>query len=155
MIDWKAIRAYYATRHSVLAAAPANRWALDPYEWKEGGIRMTPIEAALWHDIRAEGLVLYPQYPVGRYFVDFGNPAAKVAIECDGAAWHLNTDADKLRQASIESYGWSVYRLTGRQCFEDTTEVEDDDSGCVLLVPCHARQLLRAIAARHAISTRM
>lgn len=74
----KAIREFYGMAWKDIKAAGATEWGIDPYEvdW----IRLfTPIEFALWHDIRNANAVLYPQYPVGRYLVDFGNPVAQVA----------------------------------------------------------------------------
>ena len=77
--QWGRIRAYYQGHEQALLTERADRWALDPYEWAiDAGITLTPIEEALWHDLRQAGVVMYPQYPVGRFFVDFANPKAKV-----------------------------------------------------------------------------
>lgn len=79
---------------------------------------MTPIEAAIWSDIRELGLPLWPQLPVGRVFVDFGNPVKRVAVECDGAQWH-DKDRDALRDVYLGNMGWRVYRIPGRLCLTD------------------------------------
>lgn len=118
MTDWDRIRAHYKRHEAAIQAAGASEWGIDAYAWEEVA-RMTPIEAWLWADIRAIGAVLYPQYPVGRRFVDFGNPVAKVAIECDGAKFHQDKEADDKRQREIEALGWTVYRVTGRECRTD------------------------------------
>lgn len=111
-----AIRKHYAERAHLIVNA--SDWDLDPYEWDtpKSGIRLTPIEAAVWEELRNQDVVMYPQYPVGRYFVDFGNPVAKVAIECDGAAWHKDVEKDSRRQSEIVSMGWRMYRIGGRDC---------------------------------------
>ena len=123
----EAIREFYRmAREDIKAAGPAE-WGIDPYEvdW----IRLfTPIEFGLWHDIRNANAVLYPQYPVGRYFVDFGNPVAKVAIECDGAKWHQDGQRDAVRQRAIEDLGWSVYRISGGDCKKDFDEETKEQS---------------------------
>lgn len=111
----EAIRDHYRRHADAIRAAGKNQYGIDPYAW-DSLVSMTPIEWPMWQDIRSIGMVMYPQYPVGRFFVDFGNPVAKVAIECDGAAWHQDKAADKRRQDKIESMGWTVYRFTGRQC---------------------------------------
>jgi very-short-patch-repair endonuclease len=80
------------------------------------GIVLTPIEQWLWHDIRALDLVMYPQYPVAGFFVDFANPKAKVAIECDGAEFHQVYEKDASRDAKLKSLGWTVYRISGNAC---------------------------------------
>ena len=82
------------------------------HEWK-----MTPIEENVWSDIRKFSVPLYPQVPVGQYFVDFGNPWEKVAIEVDGKEWHMNKEKDDKRQKEIESMGWAVYRIPGKDTY--------------------------------------
>lgn len=75
----------------------------------------TPIEAAVWAAIRQHGLRLYPQYPVGRFFVDFGDPWRRVAVECDGRAFH-DPVRDAARDKALRALGWHVVRLPGRDC---------------------------------------
>jgi very-short-patch-repair endonuclease len=144
MNDFQGIKALYRAKDSDIRRVGANRYGADPYCWS-GLVDMTPIEYAMWCDFRSLGIVMYPQYPVGKYFVDFGNPVAKVAIECDGAAYHTDKAADKSRHKKIESLGWNVYRFTGRECNEVTEEVYGDDE------TTYGR--LRAIAAVHNLSS--
>lgn len=75
----------------------------------------TPIEQAAWGDIRCAGLPLWPQLPVGRFFVDFGNPVVKVVLECDGKEWH-DERKDAERDRELNSMGWRVFRASGRRC---------------------------------------
>jgi very-short-patch-repair endonuclease len=144
MNNWTAIRAFYATiRGEVMARR--NEWANDDaYLWDHlGRIELTPIERWLWSDIRSVDAVLYPQYPVGGFFVDFGNPVAKVAIECDGAEWHKDKQKDAERDAKLVAIGWTVYRITGRDCrsqYEEETRT-----------PGAALPFVREIAERHRI----
>lgn len=145
-------KAFYRTRAALIEAGPRDDWALDPYEWDhDGTIVLTPIERWLWHDIRLCDLVLYPQYPVGRFYVDFANPVAKVAIECDGKAFHLDVVKDERRQAEIEALGWTVYRFTGAECRQDTEEVYDEDHDCYVLRPSETRRRIRRIGEDHDI----
>ena len=119
--DWPAIRAFYREAHQDIVGAGRNEWGIDPYLWDTFGmIRMTPIEAWLWHDIRYCDAVLYPQFPIGKYVVDFANPVAKVAVECDGAAYHTDKAKDAIRDADLMEQGWSVYRAPGWLCRTDT-----------------------------------
>ena len=147
-----AVAAHYDAMRQDLERTPRDRWAADPYAWCDV-IRMTPIEESLWTDIRAEGVVLYPQFPVGRFFVDYGNPAAKVAIECDGKEFHVDKAKDAARQAEIESMGWKVYRLTGAAC-KMTDTYDEDEFGVERLMPSPARSLIRLVADRHMIAIR-
>lgn len=143
---------FYGTRMKQILAAKRNEWGIAPYEadWIE---IFTPIEEALWHDIRALGGVLYPQFPVGRFFVDFGNPQARVAIECDGAAFHTDYAKDKKRQDEIEAMGWAVYRFTGRDCLKCNQEIEDEDGRMRLHESATYREL-KLIINSHGIGDR-
>jgi very-short-patch-repair endonuclease len=147
------IAAHYASIEDDIRRTPANRWATDPYAW-HAVVSMTPIEASLWSDIRIEGVVMYPQFPVGRFFVDYGNPVAKVAIECDGKQFHTDKAKDDARQREIEALGWTVYRLSGAACNTTDTYDMDDDSGIERLIPGPARRLIRLISDKHNVSLR-
>lgn len=110
------IRANYK-RHQAMVDAGLSEWFKgDPYEVGDWLSVFTPIEFSMWQDIRGMGLDLWPQLPVGRFFVDFGNPVAKVAVECDGRQWHLDQEKDAARDAELERMGWKVYRVPGWQC---------------------------------------
>lgn len=137
------LRDFYRLVGNEIFDAGKSEWGIDCYE-VDWTLLFTPIEYGLWYDIRDSNSVLYPQYPVGRFFVDFANPVAKVAIECDGYAYHLDKAKDASRQAEIESLGWTVYRITGRDCMSDFKE-EIMESGV-------ARKLISRIAERHGIS---
>lgn len=151
--SWDRARRHYEKHGVRILSTPADQWALDPYAWDfEAGLKLTPIEQSLWFDIQAESAVLYPQFPVGRYFVDFGNPVAKVAIECDGAAWHTDKAKDEDRQQAIEALGWTVYRITGSDCNKvDAYSVDDLGIDRVEFGP--ARLLMREIVRRHGIAS--
>lgn len=124
MTNWNAIRQFYMELEAAIFEAGRNEWACgDAYLWDwQGGISMTPIERWLWSDIRALDAVLYPQYPVGRFFVDFANPVAKVAIECDGQAFHQDKAKDAARDTELAALGWKVYRFPGWECRTDFNE---------------------------------
>lgn len=113
---FSAIKANYR-RHQAMVDAGISSWfGDDPYEVGEWPSIFTPIESSLWTDIRCYGLDLWPQLPVGRFFVDFGNPVAKVAIECDGKEFHQDKAKDDARDAELEAMGWEVLRIPGWQC---------------------------------------
>lgn len=126
-----------------IMAEKSSEWGIDPYAWDTGLIRMTPIESWLWSDIRAANLVVYPQYPVEGFFIDFANPKAKVAIECDGEFYHRDKAKDAARDAKLRAAGWNVYRITGKDC---RTGVGMDDEW-----NSAAREFINQIATRHNI----
>lgn len=90
-----------------------DRGQYDPYivDWT---LIFTPIEDDAWYSIRTLGLRMFPQYPVGRFFVDFGDPWLKCAIECDGRQWHT-PERDARRDAELGALGWRVLHLPGNR----------------------------------------
>lgn len=144
--DWNAIRAFYVALNPLILAEKKNEWATDAYCWDEGEkiIFFTPIENWLWADIRQCGAVLYPQYPVLNFFVDFANPVAKVAIECDGAAYHQDKAKDESRDKRLTDAGWTVYRISGKHCRLEC----DEDTGA----PSLPLLFVRRICDLHGIS---
>lgn len=155
MNDWNRIREHYRIRREKILAQPSYRWGIDPYAWMSAGITMTPIENGVWHDIRCEGMVLYPQYPVGRFFVDYANPVARVAVECDGAAYHQDKEKDARRDRELSQMGWTVYRISGRDCLITYDEKDEDPNGNVIeKTYSPATEFLRRINGAHSIRCR-
>lgn len=144
--------AFYSRVARKVMSTPANEWASDAYAWDhDGGIRLSPIEQNLWGDIRTADLVLYPQWPVAGFFVDFGNPVARVAIECDGKAFH-DAARDAPRQKAIESNGWTVYRFPGWMCNQQEVVEHTYPSGCIKRAESDCLTLIRAIGQHHRIA---
>ena len=56
--------------------------------------------------------------------VDFGDPVKKVALECDGKQFH-NAEKDKTRDMYLNSLGWTVFRVTGKECHRPEPDKED------------------------------
>ncbi len=145
-----AARRFYADRLPIIMNHRADDWALDPYEWDGSGIVLSPIESWLWTDIRQANMILYPQMPVAGFFADFGNPVAKVAIECDGAAFH-NPEKDAERARKINAAGWTLYRFTGKECRLETVEEYEDECGREKRRLSMTAERIRSIGERHRI----
>lgn len=103
----------------------------DPYKFGFSHGGMTPIESRLWHAIRMFGLEMYPQFPVGKYYLDFANPFHRIALEADGKAHTLPEVIvrDERRTKELENAGWTIYRFTGRVLnapfFEESEDGEE------------------------------
>lgn len=80
---WKSFRKLYKFYERELMAATPYEYVIDRYElqWDK---HATPIELSAWADITYSGIVMYPQYPIGRYFADYANPKLKIVLELDG-----------------------------------------------------------------------
>lgn len=102
---WQIIRDAYALMLPGIMEGYVNPYFLD---WD-----FTPIERLAWMDIRGMGLPLYPQFPVGRVFIDFADPVSKVGVELDGAAYHEHAK-DLARDTVLAKQGWKIYRVKGR-----------------------------------------
>lgn len=90
----------------------------DPYSFYNWLNFLTPIEHNVWANIRYLGIPFYPQFPVGKYFIDFADPIKKIAIEVDGKEWHKDKLKDKLRDSNLNKMGWQVIRIQGRDTFK-------------------------------------
>lgn len=98
-----------------------------PYSYYDWSSIFTPIEDNVWGDIRLLGLPFYPQFPVGRYFIDFADPVNKIGIEVDGREWHQDIEKDLKRQKEIESMGWKIIRIQGRKTFKTYEDYFPED----------------------------
>lgn len=109
---WEAIRLLY----SELTPMILDGERLSPYylDWCR---LMTPIEFDAWQTIRRVGVPMWPQYPVGHVFVDFGDPVKKIAVECDGKQWHIK-EKDAKRDLMLTALGWKVFRIPGCECYK-------------------------------------
>lgn len=110
------IREHYKTELPRMMAEyeRTGRVHFDPYRL-DFTSDMTPIEAAVWGDIRCAALPFFPQIPALNYFLDFADPFKKIAIECDGKEWH-DAEKDAKRDARLAEDGWTVYRIPGSMC---------------------------------------
>lgn len=126
MIPYDKIREHYLYLTPLIMEmgnTSRSRW-IDPYtnlvDWS--GV-FSPIELDAWNAIRGIGKCpLYPQYPVGKYFLDFGNPFMKIAIECDGKEYHLDKEKDNRRDYNLKQLGWKIYRIPGSDCRRPVSE---------------------------------
>lgn len=112
----KAVKEYYLDHeqriidhHSKGHSGWYNSYLVD---WT---LLFTPIEREAWNSIRCKGrIVLYPQYPVLNYHLDFGNPFLKIGLELDGKDFH-NPDKDRERDLKLKSEGWVIYHIKGSE----------------------------------------
>lgn len=101
---WNLIREAYALILPEIMEGPVSPYF---FEWD-----FTPIERLAWMDIRGRGLRLYPQFPVGRVFIDFADPVRKIGVEIDGAAYHEHAK-DLARDTALAQQGWKIFRVKG------------------------------------------
>lgn len=103
-------------------------WFIDyPTNWSN---YLTRIEFQAWCSIRELGrMVMYPQFPVQNYFLDFGNPGLKIGIELDGKDFH-DKEKDTKRDGILKKLGWTIYRISGREMsrtnYKILTDIEYD-----------------------------
>lgn len=107
----------------------------DPYKFGDWFRYLTPIERNVWNDIRYLGLPFYPQFPVGKYYIDFADPFEKIALEIDGKIHQEQEvalrDAEKTKFLNSKGWkviripGWKTYRHKDRYAYEEQNEYGD------------------------------
>jgi very-short-patch-repair endonuclease len=83
-------------------------WGVEPYvfDWA-----FNENEYALWRSIRQNKLVMYPEFPVKQYYLDFGNPYLKIALEADSKEFH-DKAKDTRRDTELLGFGWKTFRVS-------------------------------------------
>lgn len=138
----QALEGFYRDALPEIVAAGPHKWGINPYEidWPS---MFTHIEANMWSDIRDAWLIMYPQFPARGYFLDFANPVAKVAIECDGKAFHSDKERDATRDGHLGLDGWMVYRISGADCNKSAIAGELSPRSALLERICREHRLGR------------
>ena len=99
-------------RNKGRTGAPRSRMLLQA----AGGGARSEAERLLHQILRSANITGWKaNYRVGGYRVDVGFPAAKLALEVDGFAFHSGVDefqVDRTRQNAIVLLGWQVLRFT-------------------------------------------
>lgn len=101
-------------------------FAYAPEEWLASTIAVnpqaeSPFEQAVYADLVRLGFSVTPQVAVGQYRIDLvaEDADARVAIECDGDAYHQDAAADLSRQIVLERCGWRFVRVRGSEYYRD------------------------------------
>lgn len=104
----------------------SNIYLLD---WRK---HLSPIEQIAWDSIReTSGIVLYPQYPLFNFFIDFANPILRVGLELDGKQFH-SLEKDQKRDLHLNRFGWKIFRTSGREANEiylNNSELDEREIG--------------------------
>jgi len=105
-----------------------NKWGQSySVDWSSF---FSPIESDAWSSIRSQGrIVLYPQFPLFNYFIDFANPYLRIGVELDGKEHH-DPIKDKKRDELLYEYGWKIYRIKGTETytkFNDLSDVQEKE----------------------------
>lgn len=114
--DYPRIKISNDLRHKVLDAAREQR--KNP----------TESERILWGALRGkklDGLKFCRQQPVGMFIVDFYNSDYRLVIEVDGPIHETQKDADRERQAILETLGLNILWVKAELVERDLTAVLD------------------------------
>lgn len=83
------------------------------FDWK-----INENERSLWSSIQMRPMAMYPEFPVVRWFVDFGNPCLKIALEADSKTHHERS-RDTTRDEILLEFGWKTFRVSHEENFPD------------------------------------
>ncbi|WP_423410231.1 endonuclease domain-containing protein [Heyndrickxia sp. MSNUG] len=78
----------------------------------------SPIERRLFDALVFRGYTVSTQVPCGKYRIDLALVGPRIAIECDGKAYHSSPEQkahDRRKDAFLRKNGWKVLRFSGRQ----------------------------------------
>ncbi|MFE0590562.1 AAA domain-containing protein [Micromonospora echinospora] len=88
------------------------------------------FEQRVYNRLYDRGYTVFPQYPVEQYRIDLVviGPEARLAIECDGDAWHGPEayERDLARQRELERCGWRFFRIRESAFYVDEPTVLHD-----------------------------
>lgn len=89
------------------------------------------FEKDFYNALKLKGIELTPQFKVGKYRIDFvveNENGKKVAIECDGDAYHTIEEFEKdlQRQDVLERCGWSFIRVRASEFYFDQEKAVKD-----------------------------
>lgn len=123
---------WYADNMTEIMRSP-GRWGIDKYSYPFLD-KMTPIERMAFDEFIAQGVIpMWPEFPVGRFFVDLGNPHLKVALELDGKEFHTDWNADSDRDCELwNEHGWKIFRCSGSRCHVIKPQPSEDDTTAMI-----------------------
>ncbi|WP_078430996.1 endonuclease domain-containing protein [Alkalihalobacterium alkalinitrilicum] len=82
----------------------------------------SPIEQRLYKVLVNNGYYVATQVPCGRYRIDLALPGDRIAIECDGEAYHSTPQQkahDRRKNEYLRANGWKVLRFSGKRIYKD------------------------------------
>lgn len=101
-------------------------FAYAPQVWLEKTLATnpkaeSPFEQAVYAELVRAGYVVNSQVAVGKFRIDLvvEDPDARVALECDGDAFHQDPVADLSRQLVLERCGWRFVRVRGSEWYRN------------------------------------
>lgn len=121
---WGVIRQYYMENISEMLSMSKESITNGLYAYDlDWPSFFSPIEEVAWNSIRSHGnIVLYPQFPLFNYFIDFANPYLKIGLELDGEEYH-DIEKDRKRDEFLSSIGWSIFRISGKEALMEYNEL--------------------------------
>jgi very-short-patch-repair endonuclease len=78
----------------------------------------SPIERRLYDAMVFHGYAVQTQVQCGKYQIDLALMSPRIAIECDGKAYHSSPQQkahDRRKDAYLRDQGWRVVRISGRE----------------------------------------
>lgn len=114
----KALRRYYdSNMDSIMKTFYKSKYSWDssyPTDWRKV---LSEIELIIWDTLRTKGrIVLYPQFPVDYYFVDFANPGLKIGLEIKKNATN-DPEKKQKRLEKIKNAGYTIYEVSGKEMY--------------------------------------
>jgi hypothetical protein len=149
--EMKEVGLVYKRQESDIIVAKGR---VDVYSFGNWKSILNANEHNVFESIRIIGAPLLPQYPAGKYYLDFGNPYYKIGLEVDSITFH-DREKDIKRDMDLKELGWKIFHLTSRESFRFTgskhiyNEDSEDDSDYLKFLEMTIEGLLICIRHTH------
>ncbi|HEX3653738.1 MAG TPA: DUF559 domain-containing protein [Rhizomicrobium sp.] len=102
----------------------AERQLQAPRRTRAHAMRRDPMycERLLWSELRdrkLDGFKFKRQHLIASYIVDFACLDRKLVVELDGGIHKLKRESDAVRDAVLQTLGYSVLRITNEDLLRD------------------------------------
>ena len=118
--DFDSIKLLYEKSYSKALQTSSQKISTDVEDWYSV---MNEVQFNVYNDIKYVGIFLYPLYPIGDYFIDFGNPFAKIGIEILYKDYGLSAKQDRIN--FFEANDWKVYTIESKNTYLNAFELFD------------------------------
>jgi len=104
-IDFKRIKLEYEREFSDQSKKGSDHLSFHVEDWPNV---LNEIQIEIFREIKSVGVCLYPFYPIGDSFINFGNPFSKIGLEI------IYKDYIQEKENKINEFkkkGWKVYKI--------------------------------------------
>lgn len=115
-INFNQIKKDYEQEFSDQSKKGSDKLSFHVEDWNNV---LDKSQLEIFREIKSIGVWLFPFYPIGNQFVNFGNPFSKVGIEI---IYNNFKQEKEIKIQEFEKIGWEIHKIPA---FNNTLSVED------------------------------